>query len=100
MAPVTTIGRGEVGVPPDEAALVLTIDAVRPTAAEALRDIGERARSLVALLDELGIESGARQTTGVSVSEEGEHREGVWQLRGYRASERLKVRTGDAVEET
>jgi uncharacterized protein YggE len=95
MATVTVIGRAEVSCPPDEASLTIVVDAVRQLPAEALGDAAERSRELVALLDELGIGRPARQTTGVSVSEEGEHRDGTWQRRGYRASERFTVRSGD-----
>lgn len=96
MATVTVIGRGEVSTPPDEASVAITVDAVRSTAAEAVADVAERARALLGVLDELGIGTADRQTAGVSVAEEGEHRDGTWQHRGYRASERLRVRLRDA----
>ncbi len=96
MASLTVVGRAQVSTPPDEGSLALTVESVRPAASEALAEVGERARTLLALLDELGIGPAARTTTGVSVSEAGEHRDGIWQHRGYRASERLTVTTGDA----
>ena len=96
MATLTVVGRSSVSTPPDEASLVLTVESVRPAAGEALSDVAERARTLVALLDELGVGAAARTTTGVSVGEAGEHRDGVWQHRGYRANERLTVTVGEA----
>jgi uncharacterized protein YggE len=96
MATLTVLGRAEVSVPPDEASLALSVESVRSTAAEALADVAGRMRSLLGLLDELGVGSAARTTSGVSVSEAGEHRDGTWQHRGYRASERLTVSVGDA----
>ncbi len=96
MATLTVVGRAQVSVPPDEASLGLTVEAVRPSAPEALADVAERARALIGLFGELGVEPAARTTTGVSVSEAGEHRDGTWQHRGYRASERLTVTVGAA----
>lgn len=96
MATLTVVGRATVSVPPDEASLALTVEAVRPAAPEALADVAERARTLIALLDELGVGPPSRTTSGVSVAEEGEHRDGTWQHRGYRASERFTVTVSDA----
>jgi uncharacterized protein YggE len=96
MATVTVVGRGSVSTPPDEASLSLTVEAVRPTASDALSDVADRTRTLLALVDELGLGPASRTTTGVSVGEDGDYRDGVWQRRGYRASERLTVRAGDA----
>jgi uncharacterized protein len=97
MATVTVKGRATVAVAPDEAALALGVEAVRPTAAEALTDVAERVERLTALCDELGVDRANRVTDGVSVQEHGEHdRDGQWRHRGYRASTRLRLRTADA----
>jgi hypothetical protein len=97
MATLTVVGRAEVSVPPDEASLALAVDAVSPTASEALADVAERTKSLIALLEERGVGAASRTTSGVSEREEGGHdADGRWQHRGYRASERLKVRVNDA----
>jgi uncharacterized protein YggE len=97
MATLTVVGRAEVSVPPDEAALMLVVDAVSSTASEALAAVAERTASVIALLDQQGVGAASRTTTGLSVSEEGGHdAEGRRQHRGYRASERLTVRVADA----
>lgn len=97
MATITVTGRAQVSVPPDEATVTLRVDSVAATPTEALATVGEHARELFALLDELGIAPAKRSTSGVSVSEEGEHdSEGRWQHRGYRAGERLTVTVADA----
>jgi uncharacterized protein len=96
MATLTVLGRAQVSVPPDEASVAVTVESVRPGANEALADVAERARTVIALLDELGAGPAARTSTGVMVSEAGEHVDGTWQHRGYRASERLTVRIDDA----
>jgi uncharacterized protein YggE len=57
MASVTVLGRGVARTEPDEATVVLTVEAIRPSAAEALQDVSARAQALVALCDELGVES-------------------------------------------
>jgi uncharacterized protein YggE len=94
----TVAVRGEATVPaePDEATIVLDIEAVRRTAEEALSDLTERSAALGWLLDELGVERARRTTAGVSIGEHGEHdREGRWQHRGYRASNQLSVRVAE-----
>jgi uncharacterized protein YggE len=96
MATLTVVGRAQVSVPPDEASVAITVEAVREGANDALADVAKRARTVIALLDDLGVGPAARTTTGVMVSEAGEHVDGTWQHRGYRASERLTVRLEDA----
>jgi uncharacterized protein len=98
MATLTVVGRAQVSVPPDEASVAITVEAVRPGANDALADVAERARRVVALLDDLDVGPASRTTTGVMVSEAGEHVDGTWQHRGYRASERLTVRLDDAAK--
>ena len=97
MATLTVAGRGSVSVPTDEASLSLEVEALRDDAAAALDDVAGRVRELVALLDGLGVGAEARATTGLSVAEVGEHdRDGRYVRRGFRASEQLTVRVGDA----
>jgi uncharacterized protein YggE len=96
MASVTVLGRGIVRTQPDEAMLTLTVEATKPTPAEALDDVAERGRELTALCDELGIAAEQRVTAGATVAERVEHdREGRPQHRGYLATNRLIVRVGD-----
>ena len=92
MATITVSGYGEVSVAPEEATMTLGVEAVQSTPREALSDVAERARKLIGLLDELEIPAAKRSTTGVLVSEAGEHdQQGRWQHRGFRAVERLTV---------
>jgi uncharacterized protein len=96
MATIKVTGRAQVSVPPDDATLALSVDAVAPTPTEALEEVGARARTLIALLDELDIPAADRTTSGLAVVEAGEHdNQGRWQHRGYRASERLTVSVSD-----
>jgi uncharacterized protein YggE len=92
MATITVSGYGEVSVPPDEATLTLGFESVAATPRDAISEVAESAQKLVELLDELEIPSGKRTTTGVQLSEAGEHdQQGRWQHRGYRAVERFTV---------
>lgn len=96
MATITVRGTGTAYGTPDEATLGLSLDAVRPTAAEALADVAERTGTLVSLCHELGLGEGDVTTMGVSVAEHGEHdKEGRWQHRGYRATNRVSARVRD-----
>ena len=96
MATVTVIGRAVVRVPPDEAHLSLTVEAMRPTASEALEAVSARAARLVELCDGLGITADRRVTTGATVTEHVEHdREGRRHHRGYHASNSLALRLAD-----
>jgi uncharacterized protein YggE len=95
MATLTVNGYGEVSVPPDEASVALSLEAVDTTPREAMAEVAERARALIGLLDDLEIPPAKRSTTGVVVSEAGEHdNQGRWQHRGFRAAERLTVAAG------
>jgi hypothetical protein len=96
MATITVRGTGTAYGTPDEASVGLSVDAVRPTAAEALTDVTERTAALVTLCRELGLGDGDVTTMGVSVAEHGEHdKDGRWQHRGYRASNRVSARVRD-----
>jgi uncharacterized protein len=103
MATITVSGYGEVSVPPDEGTVTFSVESVASTPREAMSGVAEQARALVGLLDELEIPAGKRSTTGVLVSEAGEHdQQGRWQHRGFRAAESLTVtvapeRLGDLI---
>lgn len=97
MATITVTGTGVAAATPDEASLTLGVEAVRPTAAEALADVTTRTEELLAACREHGVEPAAITTAGVSVGEYGEvDSEGRRQRRGYRAVDRVVVRVGDA----
>jgi uncharacterized protein YggE len=98
MATITVTGYGEVSVPPDEASVTLSVEAVDTTPREAMAKVAEQARTLIELLDELEILAAKRTTTGVLVSEAGDYdNQGRWQHRGFRAAERLSVAAAPAV---
>jgi uncharacterized protein YggE len=98
MATITVNGYGEVLVPPDEATATLGVECVAATPREAMSEVAEQARALVGLLDALEIPPAKRSTTGVLVSEAGEHDpQGRWQHRGFRAVESLTVAAGAEV---
>jgi uncharacterized protein YggE len=91
MATLTVTGYGEVSVPPDEAKVDLSVRTVAATPGQALENVAERARSLVRLLDELGVPPPKRSTSGIWVNDEVEpdaegRRDGRFQ-----AGERLSV---------
>lgn len=96
MATITVRGNGTVAATPDDVTVGLTLEALRPTPAEAFREASARAEAAVTLLDELGVPEGARLTSAVSLREHGEHVDGRWQHRGYRAATRVAVRLTDA----
>jgi uncharacterized protein len=98
MATITVNGYGEVTVPPDEATVTLGVEAVASRPRDAMGEVAEQARALIAVLDELEIPAGKRSTTGVLVSEAGDYdNQGRWQHRGFRAAERLTVAAGPEV---
>jgi uncharacterized protein len=98
MATITVSGYGEVSVPPDEATLTFGVESVAAAPRDAMSEVAESARKLVELLDELEIPPAKRATTGVQLSEAGEHdQQGRWQHRGFRAVERLTVAVGPEV---
>jgi uncharacterized protein len=87
-------GHATVRAEPDEALLWITltkVDAPGP----ALADVSARSRTLVTMLDELGVPSAHRTTTGVSVSEEVEHTNRGRRSLGHRATTRLALRLTD-----
>jgi uncharacterized protein YggE len=93
---ITVRGRGVARATPDEATLELALEALRGTPAEALADVGARSEALVTLCDELGIPPERRVTSGATVQEEVDYRDGKQHHRGYRASAKLVVRVDSA----
>jgi uncharacterized protein YggE len=94
-----TLGvRGQAVVPgrPDEVELGFTLTAVEQKPEDALSAVASRSQVLSGLLDETGVPAAMRSTTGVSVAEELEYRDGRSVHRGYRATERVRVRLSDA----
>jgi uncharacterized protein YggE len=96
MATITVRGHGTSSAQPDEVAVGLTVEAVRPRAAEAFAEASRLATDAASLCDELGVPAGRRTTSRISLAEHGEHTAAGWQHRGYRAASRIAVRLEDA----
>jgi uncharacterized protein YggE len=96
MATVTVRGTGTATAQPDDVTVGLTVESLRPTAAEAFEDATRLASEVVSLCDELGVASGSRTTSQIALDEHGEHTNAGWQHRGYRAATRVAVRVTDA----
>ena len=96
MATITVRGHGTSSTQPDEVAVGLTVDAVRPRAAEAFAEASRLAQAAADLCEELGVPAARRTTSRISLGEHGEHTSTGWQHRGYRAVSRIAVRLDDA----
>jgi uncharacterized protein len=96
LATITVHGLATVPGTPDEAVVAFELRALRPTSQEAYADVAERSRRFDALCDSLGVPDTARSTQGISVRAEREHDGREWRHRGYRASNRVLLRTEDS----
>lgn len=92
---VTVQGAGLVRAEPDEAVLVVTLNALKDRPGAALADVSERASSLMGLLDEVGVEKPDRSTTGITVVEEFDHTQEGRRSLGHRASTGISMRLTD-----
>jgi uncharacterized protein len=73
----------------------VTLSALKDGPGPALEDVARRSEALVALLDELGIASSDRSTTGVSVQEDFDHTQHGRRSLGHRAASAVAVRLTD-----
>lgn len=96
-AAVTVRGTAVVNIAPDEVTLALTVSYLDRTPESALAEVGRRSAALDALLDEMGIESRQRTTTGATVRERAEwDAESKRQIhRGYAAANEVRLRLSD-----
>ena len=69
-ATITVRGEASLHADPDEALLWITLSEVEHSAGRALSDVGRRSQALRGLLDEVGVATEDRSTSGVSVAEE------------------------------
>jgi uncharacterized protein YggE len=92
---VSVVGEAAIRTQRDEAFLSITLSAVRESPGPALADVAKRSESLATMLDELGIPSDDRSTTGVNVAEEFDHTEQGRRSLGHRATATLSVRVAD-----
>jgi uncharacterized protein YggE len=92
---VTVRGDAFLRVEPDEALLWITLSALEDAPGKALADVSARSRTLLTMLDEIGIDKTGRSTTGVTVAEEFDHTEKGRRSLGHRALSRVSVRLSD-----
>jgi uncharacterized protein YggE len=92
---ITVRGIATIRTEPDEASLVLTLNALEDTPGAALSEVAVRSNALAALLDELGVGKSDRTTTGITVEEEWDHTDKGRRSLGHRAVSRLSVRLAD-----
>lgn len=92
---VSVIGTAVVRAEPDEAMVVVTLSALKDGPGPALEDVAWRSERLVGLLDEFGIASSDRSTTGVSVHEDFDHTAEGRRSLGHRAASAIAVRLTD-----
>lgn len=92
---VSVVGTAVLRAEPDEAIVVVTLSALKEGPGPALEDVARRNEALVALLDEFGIASADRSTTGVSVHEDFDHTAEGRRSLGHRAASAIAVRLTD-----
>jgi uncharacterized protein YggE len=94
-ATVSVVGSAVLRSDPDEATVVVHLSALRDAPGPALDDVSDRSRRLTAILDDLGIGSAERATTGVSVGEDFDHTPAGRRSLGHRATASVAVRVSD-----
>jgi uncharacterized protein YggE len=92
---LTVLGTASVRAEPDEAVLWLRLNARKDSAGDAIADVTERSRQLLALLDAHEVAPRDRGTTGVRVGEEFDHTPQGRRSLGYAASTAFEVRATD-----
>jgi hypothetical protein len=92
---VSVVGNAVLRTEPDEAMVVVILSALKDAPGPALEDVARRIEALVALLDELGIASSDRSTTGISVHEDFDHTQEGRRSLGHRAASAIAVRLTD-----
>jgi uncharacterized protein YggE len=92
---VSVVGEAAIRTQPDEAFLSITLSALHESPGSALADVAKRSESLATMLDELGISSEDRSTTGVTVGEEFDHTDQGRRSLGHRAIASTSVRLVD-----
>jgi uncharacterized protein YggE len=91
---VTVLGHGAAELAPDEAEVMLGVEVVRPTAAEARADAAAVMARVVGTLRDVGVGDRDIRTTDLSLGAELEYRpDGPPRRLGFRLANRLAVRT-------
>jgi uncharacterized protein YggE len=92
---ITVRGEAVLRVEPDEAMLWMTLTALENDPGQALADVSLRGEQLAAMLDDLGVTTKDRSTTGVTVYEEFDHTAAGRRSLGHRAAASTSVRLTD-----
>jgi hypothetical protein len=92
---VSVVGDASIRTQPDEAFLSITLSAVHESPGPALADVAKRSEALAVMLNELGIPSEDRSTTGVTVAEEFDHTDQGRRSLGHRATASMSIRLAD-----
>ncbi len=87
---------GEVSAPPDKATINLGVQAIQPTAAEAMADNARQMTQVIAALRRQGLEGKDIQTSGISLQAQYDYQQGkAPRLTGYQASDQVTVTVND-----
>jgi uncharacterized protein YggE len=89
---ITVRGDAVIRAEPDEAILWITLSALEHAPGPALSDVSRRSTALAAMLDEHGVATRDRSTTGITVYEDFDHTESGRRSLGHRAISRVSVR--------
>jgi uncharacterized protein YggE len=97
MAGATVTARGEAVAParPDEGIWTIEVSSLDASPDQALATVAAQSKELETLLAELGVPTGKRSTSGVTVREEHDWEGGRQTHRGYRAQNLVTVRLAD-----
>ncbi len=90
---LTVAGHGRVSAPPDEAAVTLGVDVVRPTAAAARGAAADAMSAVVAAVRAVGVSAESMRTIDLAIGPETEYLpDGTMRRAGFRVSNRIAVR--------
>lgn len=96
MREITVTGRGEVTTRPDVALLTLGVQTgVQPTAETALGILSDRFERVVGAVTAAGVDEDDVTTTNLSITPLYDYRDGRQTLRGFEASESVRVKIRD-----
>jgi uncharacterized protein YggE len=95
MAGIRVVGVGEVTAPPDRMTIDLAVSPRASSVEEASSVASEKAKRLLEVLTDLGVDSSDVRTTQYSINPEYDHREGGQRLLGFRVTNSLRVTIRD-----
>src|SRR4051812_26767095 len=92
---VTVVGYGSATATPRTLVLVLTVDALEPSASAAFETAAERSATIGSVLDRVGVEAADRSTSALQVAEERSWEDNRQVVLGFRARAATTVRIAD-----